>query len=128
VARRGRRVVPTGAQPVLEKRIPATLRSKDSGEGSAWFGFSTRARVVVYDKVRVPVTDVDQYEKLGAPVNKGRVCTRSGSHPYNLSLFGAMLEHLGPQKTETWLKGMVGQHGTAAQGRRHRPDQGRGQR
>ena len=93
---------------VLEKRIPATLRSKDSGEGSAWFGFSTRARVVVYDKIRVPVTDVDQYEKLGAPVNKGRVCTRSGSHPYNLSLFGSMLEHLGPERTETWLKGMVG--------------------
>jgi iron(III) transport system substrate-binding protein len=52
-------------------------------------------------------TDVDQYEKLAAPVNKGRVCTRSGSHPYNLSLFGAMLEHLGPEKTETWLKGVV---------------------
>jgi iron(III) transport system substrate-binding protein len=35
------------------------------------------------------------------------LCIRSGSHPYNLSLFGAVLEHLGEQKTETWLKGMV---------------------
>jgi iron(III) transport system substrate-binding protein len=92
---------------VLEERIPAQLRGKDSGQGSAWFGFSTRARVIVYDKSRVQKTDVDQYEKLAAPVNKGRVCTRSGSHPYNLSLFGAMLEHLGPEKTETWLKGVV---------------------
>lgn len=92
---------------VLEQRIPAQLRGKDSGQGSAWFGFSTRARVIVYDKSRVQKTDVDQYEKLAAPVNKGRVCTRSGSHPYNLSLFGAMLEHLGPEKTETWLKGVV---------------------
>jgi hypothetical protein len=32
---------------------------------------------------------------------------RSGSHPYNLSLFGSMLEHLGPQRTEDWLKGLV---------------------
>jgi len=92
---------------VLEERIPAQLRSKDDGQGSAWFGFSTRARVLVYDKSSVSRGDVDQYEKLALPVNKGRVCTRSGSHPYNLSLFGAMLEHLGPEKAEAWLKGMV---------------------
>lgn len=92
---------------VLEQRIPATLRGKDDGQGSQWFGFSTRARVVVYDKARVKADEVDTYEKLADPVNKGRLCTRSGSHPYNLSLFGAMLEHLGPAKTEAWLKGLV---------------------
>lgn len=92
---------------VLESRIPATLRGKDDGQGSQWFGFSTRARIVVYDKTRVKPEEVDSYEKLASPVNKGRLCTRSGSHPYNLSLFGAMLEHLGPQKTEDWLKGLV---------------------
>jgi iron(III) transport system substrate-binding protein len=93
--------------PVLEARIPAHLRGKDGGQGSSWFGFSTRARLIVYDKSRVQKTEVDRYEKLADPVNKGRVCTRSGSHPYNLSLFGAMLEHLGPANTETWLKGVV---------------------
>ena len=107
-------------QPVrsklLEERIPGQLRSKDDGQGSSWFGFSTRARVIVYDKAGVQKTDVDQYEKLAAPVNKGRVCTRSGSHPYNLSLFGAMLEHLGPEKTETWLKGVVANMARAPKG------------
>jgi iron(III) transport system substrate-binding protein len=92
--------------PVLESRIPAQLRSKDVGQGSQWFGFSTRARVIVYDKQRVNKSDVDSYEKLADPVNKGRVCTRSGSHPYNLSLFGAMVEHLGAAKGEEWLKGV----------------------
>lgn len=98
-------------QPVksakLDSRIPATLRGKDHGEGSQWFGFSTRARVIVYNKASVKRGDVDTYAKLGDPVNKGRVCTRSGSHPYNLSLFGAMLEHLGEAKTKAWLSGMV---------------------
>lgn len=102
--------------PVLEARIPAQLRGKDGGQGSAWFGFSTRARLIVYDKSRVQKTDVDRYEKLADPINKGRVCTRSGSHPYNLSLFGAMLEHLGPAKTETWLKGMVDNMARAPKG------------
>jgi iron(III) transport system substrate-binding protein len=92
---------------LLEGRIPAQLRGKDGGEGSQWFGFSTRARIVVYNKLSVPREDVDTYEELGDPKNRGRLCTRSGSHPYNLSLFGAMMEHLGPAKTETWLKGMV---------------------
>src|SRR5512134_910953 len=92
---------------VLESRIPATLRGKDGGQGSQWYGFSTRARVVVYNKSSVQRTDVDTYQELGEPKNKGKVCTRSGSHPYNLSLFGSMLEHLGPQKAEAWLAGMA---------------------
>jgi iron(III) transport system substrate-binding protein len=50
---------------------------------------------------------VDTYEELGDPKNKGKLCIRSGSHPYNLSLFGAVIEHMGEQKAEAWLKGMV---------------------
>lgn len=98
-------------QPVksalLDQRIPATLRGKDSGQGAAWYGFSTRARVVVYNKMTVKRDDVDTYEELADPKNKGKVCTRSGSHPYNLSLFGSVLEHLGEAQTEAWLKGLV---------------------
>lgn len=92
---------------ILSTRLPAHLRSADDGQGSSWFGFSTRARVIVYDKSKVASADVDTYEKLAEPNNKGRLCTRTGSHPYNLSLFGAMLEHLGAQKTEDWLQGLV---------------------
>jgi iron(III) transport system substrate-binding protein len=93
---------------VLESRIPAALRGKDGGQGAQWYGFSTRARVVVYNKAAVQRADVDTYQELGEPKNKGKLCTRSGSHPYNLSLFGSMLEHLGPQKAEAWLAGMAG--------------------
>jgi iron(III) transport system substrate-binding protein len=92
---------------VLEDAIPAQYRAKATPEGTPWFGFSTRARVVVYDKLKVKRSDVDSYEKLADPVNKGRICIRSGSHPYNLSLFGAVTEHVGEQKAEAWLKGVV---------------------
>ena len=101
---------------VLEKAIPAHLRAKPGDDGTAWFGLSTRARVVVYDKALVKREDVDTYEELAAPVNKGRFCVRSGAHPYNLSLFGAMVEHLGPQKTEAWLKGLVANMARAPKG------------
>ncbi|TXH89022.1 MAG: extracellular solute-binding protein [Rhodoferax sp.] len=92
---------------VLDDAIPEHLRAKASPEGSAWFGLSTRARIVVYDKLKVARSDVDTYEKLAAPQNKGKLCIRSGSHPYNLSLFGAMMEHWGAEKTQTWLAGLV---------------------
>jgi iron(III) transport system substrate-binding protein len=83
------------------------LRDASDGGGPAWFGFSTRARVIVYNKATVQRADVDTYEELADPKNKGKVCTRSGSHPYNLTLFGAMLQHLGAAPTEAWLKGVV---------------------
>ncbi len=94
-------------QPVdsklLNERIPAALRSNDG----SWFGFSTRARVIVYAKDSVKREDVDSYEKLADPKNKGKVCTRSGSHPYMLSLIGAMVERSGEAKAEQWARGMV---------------------
>jgi iron(III) transport system substrate-binding protein len=93
---------------VLEAAVPAQLRAKTADDsGTPWFGLSTRARVVVYDKLKVNKQDVDTYEKLADPKNKGKLCIRSGSHPYNLSLFGAMTEHLGPAQAEVWLKGLV---------------------
>jgi iron(III) transport system substrate-binding protein len=93
---------------LLEEAIPENLRAKRSDNGGiAWFGLSTRARVIVYDKLKVQKSDVDAYEKLADPKFKGKLCIRSGSHPYNLSLFGAMTEHIGPQQTELWLKGLV---------------------
>ena len=98
-------------QPVksatLQQRIPAYLQGADDGNGAQWFGFSTRARVIVYNKDSVQRADVDTYEELADPKNKGKVCTRSGSHPYNLSLFGAVLQHDGAAATEAWLKGIV---------------------
>ena len=75
----------------LEAAIPAQYRAKQTPEGESWFGFSTRARIVVYNKATVKATDVDTYEKLADPALKGKLCVRSGSHPYNLSLFGAVV-------------------------------------
>lgn len=92
---------------VLDERIPKTLRGEDKGQGPQWYGFSTRARVIVYNKANVQRDDADTYQELADPKNKGKVCTRSGSHPYNLSLFGSLMEHLGAEKTEAWAKGVV---------------------
>jgi iron(III) transport system substrate-binding protein len=86
---------------VLEERIPANLHTAD------WFAFSTRARVIIYAKDKVNPADVQNYEDLANPKLKGKLCSRSGSHPYNLSLGSALIAHLGEQKTEEWARGVV---------------------
>ena len=91
----------------LNERIPVNLRAKADTDGTTWFGFSTRARIVVYNKNTVKPGDVNTYEKLAEPMNKGKVCTRSGSHPYMLSLLGALIERNGEKATEAWASGMV---------------------
>jgi iron(III) transport system substrate-binding protein len=87
----------------LEQRIPAALRNPNG----MWFGFSSRARVIVYDRATVKPEDVQTYEDLADPKNRGRVCTRPGSHPYMLSLVGAMIHHLGEVQAESWARGVV---------------------
>lgn len=88
---------------VIESKIPASLR-EPSGQ---WFGFSRRARVIVYDKAKVKPEEVATYEALATPRFKGKVCVRSSDNVYNLSLLAAVIEHLGPQKALDWAKGVV---------------------
>ena len=100
----------------LEAAIPEQYRAMAEAEGTTWFGFSTRARVVVYNKANVKREDVLNYEQLAAPALKGKLCIRSGSHPYNLSLFGAVSEHIGAAKAEAWMAGMVANMARAPKG------------
>lgn len=100
----------------LDAAIPTNLRADATADGVTWTGFSTRARVIVYDPLRVQATDVATYEQLAEPKLKGLVCTRSGSHPYNLSLFATVVERLGDQKGEAWLKGIVDNMARAPKG------------
>jgi iron(III) transport system substrate-binding protein len=100
----------------LDAAIPANLRADAGPDGVTWTGFSTRARVIVYDPLRVKAADVATYEQLADPKLKGLVCTRSGSHPYNLSLFATVVERLGDARGEAWLKGVVDNMARAPKG------------
>ena len=94
----------------LEARIPAHLRTAN------WFSYSTRARVIVYNPDVVKAEQVQTYEQLADPALKGQVCTRSGSHPYNLSLGAAMIKHNGAEATEKWASGVVANFARAPKG------------
>jgi len=88
---------------ILAQRIPTKFRDPAGN----WDGFSYRARVIVYDKAKIKPQDVATYESLADPKLKGQLCVRSGSHPYNLSLVGSQIAHLGPEKAQAWANGIV---------------------
>jgi iron(III) transport system substrate-binding protein len=87
---------------VLDQRIPAHLRDPEGH----WFGFSKRARVIYYSRERVNPAEVQDYEDLAHPKMKGKVCTRSFGHVYNLSLMASLIDHLGEDGARRWAEGI----------------------
>ncbi|MGR3570825.1 Fe(3+) ABC transporter substrate-binding protein [Brevirhabdus sp.] len=87
---------------VLQKNIPAKFRDP----GNQWFGLTSRARVIYASKTRVKKGEVTTYEDLASDKWQGRICTRSGTHPYNVALVAAVIHHLGEDGARDWLKGV----------------------
>jgi len=88
---------------VLEERVPANLRHPDG----LWFGFSTRARLIFYNKQEIEPGAVNTYEDLADPRWRGRVCIRSSGNIYNQSLLGAIIAADGEAEAEGWAQGVV---------------------
>ena len=103
-------------QPVESKVLASRLPDNMRNPNNQWFGFSARARVLVYNKSMLKAGEVLNYEDLADPKLKGKVCTRSGGHIYNLSLMSALIEHWGEAKAEAWAKGVVANLARAPRG------------
>ncbi|HTN33885.1 MAG TPA: Fe(3+) ABC transporter substrate-binding protein [Marinobacter sp.] len=86
----------------LEHNIPANLRHPEG----KWFALTTRGRLIFTSKERVNEGDITTYEQLADERWKGRICTRSGKHPYNIALISSMIVHHGETYTENWLQGV----------------------
>lgn len=92
-------VAPIGSQ-VVKDNVPEHYRSRDD----LWTGLTARSRIIYASRDRVKPGEIQTYEDLADPKWKGRVCTRSGKHSYNLSLIGSIIEHDGAEQAEQWLQ------------------------
>ena len=93
-------------QPVTSAKLEANVPAQYHDPDGQWWGLTTRARIVYASKDRVKDGEVTTYEDLADPKWKGRICTRSGTHAYNIALTSAMLYHHGADATKTWLEGL----------------------
>lgn len=88
---------------IIETNVPAQYQDKEN----EWFALTTRTRSVYSSRERVgKLGDSFNYEDLAKPEFKGKICTRSGKHPYNVSLVSAMIAHHGEAETKQWLEGV----------------------
>ena len=97
---------------VLEARVPEHLRHPEG----LWFGFSSRARLIFYNKDTISAGEIETYEDLADPRWKGKVCIRSSSNIYNQSLMAAMIEAHGEAGAEDWARGVVANFARHPQG------------
>jgi iron(III) transport system substrate-binding protein len=93
-------------QPVESEVLAANIPAEFRDPGNQWFGLTTRARVVYASNERIGDGEVTTYEDLAAPKWKGRICTRPGTHDYNLALLSAMIAHHDEAFARTWAEGV----------------------
>jgi iron(III) transport system substrate-binding protein len=87
---------------VLNETIPAHLRHPDG----MWFGLTTRARLALTSKDRVKPGELETIADLADPKFRGRICTRSGKHVYNVALIASVIAHEGEEAAQRWLTGV----------------------
>jgi len=90
------------ASDAINRSIPASMRDPNGH----WFGLTARARIIVTSKARVKAGAIDSYEALADAKWRGKICTRSGKHPYNIALFASMLNRHGDAAAQEWLTGV----------------------
>jgi iron(III) transport system substrate-binding protein len=88
---------------VLEKNIPPQLRDPKN----RWFGFSVRARTMVYNSKKIKTKELSTYENLAEKTWLKRLCLRSSQKVYNQSLVALLIKEQGENKVEKILKGWV---------------------
>ena len=97
---------------VLAERLPDHLRHPDG----LWFGLSTRARVIIYNKEAGVPEGLDTYADLADPAWKGDICIRSSSNIYNISLLSSIIANKGAEEAENWARGVVANFARDPQG------------
>lgn len=98
--------------PTLKASIPGQFM----GSNDMYFVDAYRARVIFYSRDRVKPSELSTYEDLANPKWKGRLCIRSGTHDYNLGLFGQFFASYGDAKATRIITGMAENLGRKPQG------------
>ncbi len=92
-------------QAVDSKVLTANIPSQYRDPKQHWFALTTRVRNIYSSSERVGPANIT-YQDLASPEFKGKICTRSGKHPYNVSLVASVIAHQGEASAKVWLEGL----------------------
>lgn len=103
-------------QPVVTSALTETIPAEFRDGDGHWYALTLRGRVVYASKDRVADGEVTTYEDLADPKWNGRICTRLGTHPYNLALVSGYISHHGEDAAKDWLESLKGNLARKPQG------------
>jgi len=92
-------------QPVVSEKLNSNIPSQYRDPNNEWFALTTRVRNIYSSSERVGPVDIS-YQDLVKPEYKGKICTRSGKHAYNVSLISSIIAHEGEAAAKVWLEGV----------------------
>jgi iron(III) transport system substrate-binding protein len=94
-------------QPVSTEALTAAVPDRLHEPTGLWWGVSRRARVIAYAKDRYKPGAAPSMDDLAKPALKGKVCARTSTNVYNLSLLSARIERDGADKAKAWAAGVA---------------------
>ena len=103
-------------QPVDSDVLTSSIPPEFRDPGGHWYALTLRGRIVYASKDRVGYGEVTTYEDLANGKWEGRLCSRLGTHPYNLALFGAMISLKGEAAAKDWVAALKRNLGRKPQG------------
>ena len=102
----------SGTSAALERNVPSHLRDAQNH----WWGFTKRARIIIYRTGALDPAQVASMDDLAHPRLRGQVVARSSTNTYNLSLLAARIERLGADSARMWAAGVRANFARDAQG------------
>lgn len=97
---------------LLHANIPEDLRDPEN----FWFGLSLRARAIFYAKDKVTPDEIQSYQDLTTQKWQGKICSRQGSHFYNVSMIASFIYNYGENWTKNWVSHFVNNLATRPNG------------
>jgi iron(III) transport system substrate-binding protein len=88
--------------PALQAGVPERLRDPDG----AYWGFTRRARVIIYRKDAVTPAEVASFDNLADERFRGQIVARSSTNVYQLSTLASRIERLGADNARAWAAGV----------------------
>jgi iron(III) transport system substrate-binding protein len=91
------------SSPIINQNVDVDLKDVNG----YWIPITYRARIVVYSKDRVDVSELSTYDNLTDEKWRNKVLVRSSSNAYNQALLSSIIANTGEESATKWASKLV---------------------
>ena len=91
------------SSPIINQNVDVDLKDVNG----YWIPITYRARIVVYSKDRVDISELSTYDNLTDEKWRNKVLVRSSSNAYNQALLSSIIANTGEESATKWASKLV---------------------